>query len=167
VQKTFAGEQDGIYKALFAASKAFAIADSIIKIQQGIASAASLPFPANLGAMATVAAQTAGIVSTIKGANYGGGRQYGGPTSAGSLYRVNETGAPEMFTAANGNQYMLPTQSGSVTPADSVGGGNVVNVYNTYHFNGDTFSKADTIALIERGGQATEAAVLRTLEFRR
>jgi TP901 family phage tail tape measure protein len=164
VQKTFAGEQDGTYKALFAASKAFAIADSIIKIQQGIASAASLPFPANLGAMATVAAQTAGIVSTIKGANYGGGRQYGGPTSAGSLYRVNETGAPEMFTAANGNQYMLPTQNGSVTPADSVGGGNVVHVYNTYHFNGDTFSKADTIALIERGGQATQAAVLQTLE---
>jgi hypothetical protein len=168
IQKTFAGEQDGIYKALFAASKAFAIADAIVNIQGAIAKAAnSGPFPANLAAMAAVAAQTAGVISTIKGANYGGGRQYGGPTSAGSLYRVNETGAPEVFTAANGNQYMLPTQSGSVTPADSVGGGNVVNVYNTYHFNGDTFSKADTIALIERGGQATEAAVLRTLEFRR
>ncbi|GLX85051.1 hypothetical protein tloyanaT_13030 [Thalassotalea loyana] len=65
--KTFAGEQSGVYKAMFAASKAFAIAESIIKIQQGIATAASLPFPANIPAMATVAAQTAGIVSTIQG----------------------------------------------------------------------------------------------------
>ncbi|NMS30993.1 hypothetical protein, partial [Vibrio parahaemolyticus] len=37
VAETFAGEQSGIYKAMFAASKAFAIAESIIKIQQGIA----------------------------------------------------------------------------------------------------------------------------------
>lgn len=72
--------------------------------------------------MATVAAATAGIVSTIKGANYGGGRQYGGPVSAGSLYRVNETGRPEMFTAANGSQFMLPTSGGRVTAADKVGG---------------------------------------------
>ncbi|EJB0234188.1 hypothetical protein MUJ65_004256 [Vibrio vulnificus] len=63
----FAGEQSGVYKAMFAASKAFAIAESIIKIQQGIASAAALPFPANIPAMATVAASTANIVSTIQG----------------------------------------------------------------------------------------------------
>ncbi|OYQ41103.1 hypothetical protein CHU94_08310 [Rhodoferax sp. TH121] len=130
VTKAFAGEQDDTYKALFAASKAFAMADAIIKIQQGIASAASLPFPSNLGAMATVAAQTAGIVSTISGTNYGGGRQYGGPVSSGSMYRVNETGAPEMFTANNGNQYMLPTKSGSVTAADSIGGGGISVVVN-------------------------------------
>lgn len=126
IQKTFAGEQDGVYRALFTASKAFAIAEAIVKIQAGIANAAALPFPANLGAMATVAASTAGIVATIRGTNYGGGRQYGGPTSAGSLYRVNETGRPEMFTAANGSQYMLPTQSGRVTAADKVGGGATV-----------------------------------------
>lgn len=65
--ETFAGEQSGVYKVMFAASKAFAIADSIMKIQQGIANAAAMPFPANLGAMATVAAQTASIVTTIQG----------------------------------------------------------------------------------------------------
>ncbi|MAX33220.1 MAG: hypothetical protein CME72_09170 [Halomonadaceae bacterium] len=63
----FASEQSGIYRAMFAVSKGFAIADSIVKIQQGIASAASMPFPANIGAMAAVAAQTASIVSTIAG----------------------------------------------------------------------------------------------------
>lgn len=66
VAGTFAGEQSGIFKAMFAASKAFAIAESIVKIQQGIASAAALPFPANIPAMASVAATTAGIVSTIQ-----------------------------------------------------------------------------------------------------
>lgn len=65
--KEFGGKQSGVYKALFAVSKAFAIANSIVKIQQGIAEAASLPFPSNLGAMAGVAAATAGILTTIKG----------------------------------------------------------------------------------------------------
>ena len=52
-----------------------------------------------------------------------GARQYGGPANSGNLYRVNEKGAPEMFTAGNGQQYMIPTQSGRVTAADQVGGG--------------------------------------------
>lgn len=122
--KQFAGKQSAAYKLMFAASKAFAIADSIIKIQQAMASAAmSMPFPGNLAAIGSVVAATSSIVSTIAGTNYGGGRQYGGPVNAGSLYRVNETGRPEMFTAANGSQYMMPTKSGNVTPADKVGGG--------------------------------------------
>ena len=72
VAGAFAGKQSGIFKAMFAASKAFSIAESIIKIQQGIANAAALPFPANIGAMASVASTTAGIVSTIKGTNLQG-----------------------------------------------------------------------------------------------
>jgi len=119
----FAGKQSTAYKAMFAVSKAFAIADSLVKIQQGIANAMSLPWPLNLGAAASTAAAAAGIVSTIKGTSFGGGRQYGGPVSAGTMYRVNETGRPEMFTAKNGAQYMLPTASGDVTPANKVGGG--------------------------------------------
>lgn len=64
--KEFAGEQSGIYKAMFAVSKAFAIADSVVKIQAGIADAADQPFPTNLAAMAVVAAETGSILSTIK-----------------------------------------------------------------------------------------------------
>ena len=126
ITRGFAGEQNGIYRAMFAVSKGFAIAESIIKIQQGIANAAALPFPANIPAMATVAASTANIVSTISGTNFGGGRQYGGPVSADSLYRVNETGAPEMYTASNGTQYMLPTANGLVTAANKIEGGGSV-----------------------------------------
>lgn len=120
---TFAGKQSAAYKAMFAVSKAFAIADAVVKIQQGIANAMSLPWPANLAAAASTAAAAAGIVSTIKGATFGGGRQYGGPVDAGTMYRVNETGRPEMFTARSGEQYMLPTKNGKVTPANKVGQG--------------------------------------------
>ena len=133
LSKQFAGEQSGIYKAMFVASKAFAIADAILKIQQGIANAAALPYPANIGAMASVAAATGSIISTMQGTNFGGGRQFGGPVSAGSMYRVNETGAPEMFVGSGGKQYMLPTQGGQVIPADEVGGGSggwIININN-------------------------------------
>lgn len=60
------GQQSAIYKAAFAASKAFAIAQSLVAINAGIAQAANGPFPANIIAMASVAAQTASIVSHIK-----------------------------------------------------------------------------------------------------
>ncbi|ANO57505.1 tail length tape-measure protein 1 [Vibrio phage vB_VhaS-tm] len=82
--KTFAGEQSGIYRVMFAASKAFAIADSIMKIQQGIANAASLPWPANLGAIASTVAATAGIVNTIQGVQMQGYRK-GGYTGDGGV----------------------------------------------------------------------------------
>jgi tape measure domain-containing protein len=119
----FAGEQSGIYKVMFAASKAFAIADAAIKIQQGIAAAAALPFPANLGAMATVAAATSSIVSSISSVAMSG-KALGGPVQSDQMYRVNETGSPEIFNAANGRQYMMPNTRGEVVSnKDAQGGG--------------------------------------------
>ena len=105
ILETSGAKQTGIYKALFAVNKAFAIANSIIKIQQGIAEASSLPFPANLGAMATVAASTASIVSTIAGTDAQfakGGAFVGGdvvntpttfPMSGGRTGLMGEAGA--------------------------------------------------------------------------
>ena len=119
--KTFSGEQSKTYKVLFAASKAFSIAQAIMSIKTGMAKAYELGWPAGLVAAASVASQGASLLADIKGANYGGGRQYGGPVTGGSLYRVNEGGRPEMFTAANGNQYMMPTADGRVTPAGAGG----------------------------------------------
>ncbi len=60
------GKQNAVYKALFVASKAFAIAEAVIKIQQGIANALALPFPANIPAIASVTAAAASIVSSIQ-----------------------------------------------------------------------------------------------------
>jgi hypothetical protein len=64
--ETAGDKQSVIYKAMFAANKAFAIAQSLISIQAGIAQAANNPFPYNLIAMASVAAETASIVANIK-----------------------------------------------------------------------------------------------------
>lgn len=121
--QAFGGESDRSARVLFAISKAFAIADAIVKIQQGVASAMALPYPANIAAAAGVAAQGASIVGIIKGTNFGGGRMYGGPAAPGSMYQINETGRPEVFTAGNGSQFLLPTAGGNVTAADKVGGG--------------------------------------------
>ncbi|APZ81849.1 tail tape-measure protein [Erythrobacter phage vB_EliS_R6L] len=66
IAENSAGKQSAIYKALFATEKAVAIARSVVAIQTGIAQASALPFPANLAAMATVAAQTASIVANIR-----------------------------------------------------------------------------------------------------
>ncbi len=67
IARNSVGEQSGIYKALFIASKAFAIADASIKGGQALAQALSLPFPANIGAIATVAASVATVVQSIQG----------------------------------------------------------------------------------------------------
>jgi tape measure domain-containing protein len=88
VAKAYAGEQSGIYQAMFKASKAFAIADSTVKIIQGIADAAANPWPANLAAMASVAAATAGLVGQIQGTNLQG-------LQNGGKFRVGGSGGPD------------------------------------------------------------------------
>ncbi|HBR4578086.1 phage tail length tape measure family protein [Klebsiella pneumoniae] len=87
IMRTGFGEQLAIYKVAFAASKAFAIADSMVKIQQAIASGAvSAPYPANIIAMASIAAQTASIVSNIQAVS-GVGFASGGYTGPGGKYQ--------------------------------------------------------------------------------
>jgi len=66
ITRTAFGEKSAIYKTAFIADKAYAIAQSILAIQTGIAQAAANPFPYNLVAMASVAAATASIVSNIQ-----------------------------------------------------------------------------------------------------
>lgn len=87
IMRTGFGEQSAIYKVAFAASKAFAIADSMVKIQQAIASGAvSAPYPTNIIAMASIAAQTASIVSNIQAVS-GVGFASGGYTGPGGKYQ--------------------------------------------------------------------------------
>ncbi|EPY7258058.1 MULTISPECIES: phage tail length tape measure family protein [Klebsiella pneumoniae complex] len=87
IMRTGFGEQSAIYKVAFAASKAFAIADSMVKIQQAIASGAvSAPYPANIIAMASIAAQTASIVSNIQAVS-GVGFASGGYTGPGGKFQ--------------------------------------------------------------------------------
>lgn len=136
--KQFGGEQSSTFRALFAVSKAFAIADAGLKlnmaIMQALADPTALTPAQKLANYAAIASAGGALISGIAGIGFGGGRQYGGPVSPGSMYRVNETGAPEMFVGSGGRQYMLPNTSGQVVPADEVGGmgGGVQVVVNNY-----------------------------------
>jgi len=114
------GKQSTAYKAMFAASKAFAIATSIVKISQGIATAAGGIWPENLIAMASVMAATSSIVSSIKAVelNIAGERALGGPVVPGSTFLVGERG-PELFS---------PSTAGNIIPNDRLGGGKPVKV---------------------------------------
>jgi hypothetical protein len=116
IAKASAGEQSGIYKTLFAASKAFAIADAIIKIQQGIAAAAATPWPANIAAMASVAAATASIVSNIQATTmtFAGAYEHGGMIPSGQYGLVGEAG-PELVRG--------PAQVTSARRTAELGGG--------------------------------------------
>ncbi|MBL5924951.1 phage tail length tape measure family protein [Enterobacter asburiae] len=124
------GKTSAAYKAIFAISKGFSIAQASLNMMTAVSNALALPFPANIPAMASAAAAGAQIASTISGISYSGGRRYGGTTSSGNMYRVNESGEPEMFQSSGGKQYMMPTTSGKVVPASDVGGGNSAPVMN-------------------------------------
>lgn len=146
--ENYGDNSSNTYKNLFRISKAFALADSLVSLQAAIMKASvSAPFPANLATMAAMGSAGLAVISNLRGVTFGGGRQYGGAVSADSLYRVNETGAPEMFTASNGRQYMMPNTKGEVTAANKLGGGggNVIihnyagaDVSATQNQNGDT-----------------------------
>lgn len=61
-----AGKQSSIYKMMFAADKAYAVASSVVNISSAIAKSANAAFPQNLVQMAIIAAETASIISNIK-----------------------------------------------------------------------------------------------------
>ncbi|WP_370557713.1 hypothetical protein [Edwardsiella tarda] len=61
------GKSNAAAKVAFGVSKGIAVANSIVAIQQGIAKAISLGFPANVPVIASTIAQGASIVNTIQG----------------------------------------------------------------------------------------------------
>lgn len=105
--------------------------------QAAFASTAAIPIvgpaaaPAAAGAAAT-AAQALGSPA-IPLASIAGARRYGGPVNPGSLYKVNEGGAPEMFKSG-ADQYMLANSRGEVvsnSDATNSGSGVTINVNNS------------------------------------
>lgn len=102
-----------------------------------------------------------------------GGRAQGGPVQANGMYRINETGQPEVFQAANGRQYMLPNSRGEVisnrdatSGGQGWGGGVTVNVIEDaskggmqqQRQNADGTSTVDVfVASIRNDGPAAQA----------
>lgn len=117
-----------------AATTTTAAATTGTAVAGAMAPAAGLSSIASFGGAAVIGG--AALLATMALAKSSGGRQYGGGVQAGSMYRVNETGAPEIFNAANGRQYMMPNSRGEVVSnkdatAGSGGGGSaIVNIHN-------------------------------------
>gem|GEM_PF-2324715 len=70
--KAFGGEQSAAYKAMFAVSKGFAIAQGVLNLSTAISNAFALPWPSNIPAMATAASEGGRLLTTIKGTTYQG-----------------------------------------------------------------------------------------------
>ena len=125
-------------------------------VATSMAPAAGLSSIASFGGAAVIGG--AALLATMALAKTAGGRQYGGGVAAGGMYRVNETGAPEIFNAANGRQYMMPNTRGEVVSnKDATSGGSsaappIVNVNN---YTGQTatatskYSEADRAFIID------------------
>lgn len=133
IAKAFAGEQSGIYKAMFAVEKGLALARVLLASKTALAMAwASAPFPYNLGAVAIAAAET-GVIQAAVGAINPKGFKQGGYTG--------NMGVNQVAGAVHGQEYVFDAQatkrigvdnlnamrSGKV-PATPIGGDTVVNM---------------------------------------
>lgn len=151
-------------------------------IAAAMAPAAAMTSLATSGANAIPA--QAGIASTVgvaKAMSVAGALKNGGPAQAGSMYQVGENNLPEIFQASNGNQYMIPGDSGKViSNKDLTGGGGGLVIYNsvsnytssnvttTATDNGDGSVTIETIvADIENGGPISQAITSNTTATRR
>ncbi|WP_426739377.1 tape measure protein [Enterobacter cloacae complex sp. 400B2] len=125
------GKSSGAYVAMFAAAKAFAIAQSTLSlntaIMQAMADPTALTPAQKMANYAAIASAGASLLSNIASVTMSGGRRYGGTVSAGNAYRINEDGRSEIFQTAGGQQAFIPNQSGKIIPADKAGGGRSFN----------------------------------------
>ncbi|ECC3197911.1 tape measure protein [Salmonella enterica subsp. enterica serovar Isangi] len=133
------GKSSGAYVAMFAAAKAFAIAQSTLSLNTAIMQAMADPSKLTVGEKmanyAAIASAGASLLSNIASVTMSGGRRYGGTVSAGNAYRVNEDGRSEIFQTAGGQQAFIPNQSGKIIPADKAGGGGGVVQHITFEIN--------------------------------
>ena len=128
--KSFAGEQSGIYRALFAVEKGFAIAQSAIAIQQSIAKAMALGFPQNIPVIATAMSQGATLMSNIRGIEPQGFKTGG--------YTGN-MGTSQVAGVVHGQEYVFDAQAtkrigvdnlNAMRSGKAVGGDVQVNIIN-------------------------------------
>lgn len=156
-----AGKSSAAYQVMFAASKAFAIAQSTLSlntaIMQAMADPTALTPAQKLANYAAIASAGASLLSNVASISMGGAREHGGPVSASSMYRVGEGGKPEIFKASNGSQYMIPGDNGRVISNRDIGGGGggAFHFSPVIHLNGDYSAQQQAMleAAVKRGAQ--------------
>ena len=101
------GKQSAAYRTLFAISKSFQIAESLINLPAAVMKAMNDPTavtPAQKFAnMAAVASQGAAVLNQLKSVTISGARASGGYVGGGKTYLVGEKG-PELFTPGASGQ---------------------------------------------------------------
>lgn len=125
-------------------------------VASSMAPAAGLSSIASFGGAAVIGGSA--LLATMLLAKSFGGKALGGPVQADGMYRVNETGAPEIFNAANGRQYMMPNSRGDVVSnkdATSSGASAAPPIVNVNNYTGQTatatskYSEADRAFIID------------------
>lgn len=121
-------EQTALGKAIFLANQAIAVAGIIVSTQQAAAQALTVDPSGGLSSrVTTLGYASAAIAAGVAVGETFSGRQTGGPTEAGTPYRVLEAGKPELFEMG-GRDYLLGGQKGQVTPLSSTGAAAGTNV---------------------------------------
>ncbi|WP_163836875.1 tape measure protein [Spartinivicinus ruber] len=126
--KAYAGEQSGIYRALFAVSKAHALAEALLEAKSlYMKAAASAPPPANAVPIALAVAQGAAGVAQVAAVNFSGAYDKGGHIPAGKFGLVGEYGpefvnGPANVTSRKDTTKMLEqaSQKAEATPPPQV-----------------------------------------------
>lgn len=157
--KSAQGEQSTAYRVLFGIQKAFSLASSALALSSALVKALDAPYPANLAAIAEVAAIGGNLVAQVAGASYAGGRADGGPVSPTHRYLVGERG-PEMF---------VPNTQGTIIPNNLLGKQEppVVNVRNINAFDpsvlgdylGSDSGERVVMNIIQRNAQSVRSVV--------
>ncbi len=156
-----AGRNSSAYRTMFALSKSFQIAQSLLNLHAAVMKAMNDPTaltPAQKFAnMAAVATAGANVLNQLTSITLSGARAMGGPVGGGRAYLVGEKG-PEIF---------VPGASGQITSNENLnkalGGGSnktvVINQTNNFYS-----SNSDNLDLAKSIAKQTKAVVYEVLK---
>ncbi|MDY0475679.1 phage tail length tape measure family protein [Pasteurella multocida] len=156
-----AGRNSSAYRTMFAISKSFQIAQSLLNLHAAVMKAMNDPTaltPAQKFAnMAAVASAGANVLNQLTSVTLSGARAMGGPVGGGRAYLVGEKG-PEIF---------VPGASGQITSNENLnkalGGGSSKTVVINQTNNFDS-SNSDNIDLAKSIAKQTKAVVYEVLK---
>lgn len=156
-----AGRNSSAYRTMFAISKSFQIAQSLLNLHAAVMKAMndddSLTTTERLAKMATVASAGANVLNQLTSVTLSGARAMGGPVGGGRAYLVGEKG-PEIF---------VPGASGQITSNENLnkalGGGSNKTVVINQTNNFDS-SNSDNLDLAKSIAKQTKAVVYEVLK---
>ncbi|MDA5611758.1 phage tail length tape measure family protein [Pasteurella multocida] len=156
-----AGRNSSAYRTMFALSKSFQIAQSLLNLYAAVMKAMNdekaLTPAQKFANMAAVASAGANVLNQLKSVTISGARAMGGPVGGGRAYLVGEKG-PEIF---------VPGASGQITSNENLnkalGGGSNKTVVINQTNNFDS-SNSDNLDLAKSIAKQTKAVVYEVLK---